>query len=86
MMDRTLLNLTTILISGAGLFAVLTKFSVPELRMAFFGENPFAIKREQIEFVMTWIFTSLAISGLLVQVFKEILGNEIPERLHNFKF
>jgi hypothetical protein len=37
MLDETFINLATILVSGAGLFAVLMKFSVPELRMSFFG-------------------------------------------------
>jgi hypothetical protein len=72
MLDETLLNLTTILVSGAGLFAVLTKFSVPELRMRFFDENPFEIKREEIDLVTTWILTLLALVGLILQAFKEI--------------
>jgi hypothetical protein len=59
--------------------------SVPELRMSFFGENPFAIKRDTIDSVMTWSFTLLAISGLVVQGFKEILEANSPIRLHKAK-
>lgn len=35
---------------------------------------------------MTWIFTLLALSGLLLQVYKEIWGKEIKERTHEIKF
>ena len=61
-LDKTLLNLSTILFAGSGLFAVLTKFSVPELNLTIMGGNPYhiKIKREKIEKVMTWIFISLA--------------------------
>ncbi|MFA6472823.1 MAG: hypothetical protein WCU00_12360, partial [Candidatus Latescibacterota bacterium] len=53
--DKTSLNLISILISGAGLFAVLTKYNVPELNMTYLDGNPFAEKREVIDCFMTWI-------------------------------
>ena len=67
MMDKTSLNLISILIGGAGLFVAITKFNVPELNMTFLDTNPFAIKRDEIDSVMTWIFTSLAGVGVLVR-------------------
>jgi hypothetical protein len=59
-MDRTILNLLSLIIGGSGIFVVLTKFNVPELNMSFLGENPFAIKRDAIDNVMTWIFTKVS--------------------------
>ena len=38
-MDRTIINLVSILVGGAGLFTVLTGFNVPELNMNFFLER-----------------------------------------------
>lgn len=81
--DQTLITLATLLISGTGLFAVLTKFNVPELSMSFWGQNPFVTKRDVIDGVMTWIFTSLAIAGLLLQACALIWGNSILERQHS---
>lgn len=85
-MDKTIINLLTILVSGSGLFVVLTKFNVPELNMLFLGENPYALKRDIIDNVMTWTFTSLALFGLLFQVAGEIFGRDVPERIHRARF
>lgn len=65
---------------------VLTKFNVPELNMSFFGTNPFAIKRDEIESVMTWLFTALALVALLIQVGVVIFNDQIEERLHTTYF
>lgn len=80
--DKNIINLTAILISGTGLFTVLTKFNVPELNASFFGENPFAIKKGIVENTMTWIFSSLALFGLLLRAYVEISENKINKRLH----
>jgi hypothetical protein len=85
-MDRTILNLLSLFIGGSGLFVVLTKFNVPELNMSFLGENPFAIKRDAIENVMTWIFTGVALVGLLLQIFGEIWSDRLPSRQHTIRF
>jgi hypothetical protein len=79
-MDRTSLNLVSIVLGGAGLMTVLTGFNVPQTRMAFTGENLYLLKREAIVDAMTWIFTGLALIGLLIQVAAEIAGNSLPER------
>ncbi|MBM4132404.1 MAG: hypothetical protein FJ245_01425 [Nitrospira sp.] len=81
-----MLNLLSLLIGGSGIFVVLTKFNVPELNMSFFDENPFAIKRDVIENVMTWIFTSLALVGLFLQVGGEIWSDRLPSRQHASSF
>jgi magnesium-transporting ATPase (P-type) len=81
--DRTQFNLATILIGGAGILTALTHFNVPELNMVFLGENPFAIKRDVIEDVVTWTFTSLALVALLLQIFAEVCGESWPQRKHS---
>ncbi|HXH21971.1 MAG TPA: hypothetical protein VNN10_08065 [Dehalococcoidia bacterium] len=85
-MDKTSLNLISIVLGGVGLFVVLTKFSVPELHATFLGSNPFAAKRDIIESVMTWLFTGLTLLGLLVQVGVAIWGNHLAERIHTTQF
>jgi hypothetical protein len=85
-MDRTILNLLSLIIGGSGIFVVLTKFNVPELNMSFIRENPFAIKRDAIDNVMTWIFTSLALIGLVLQILGEIWSDRLPGRQYTIRF
>ena len=85
-MDRTLINVASILLGGAGLLTVLTGFNVPELNMSFFGQNPFAVKRDAIENVMNWLFTLVALIGLALQLGAEIWGGKLPERRYDAKF
>ncbi len=85
-MDKTTLNLVSMVLGGTGLFVVLTKFNVPELNKSFFGTNPFAIKRDEIESVMTWLFTTLTLVALLIQVGALIFDDQIEERLHTTYF
>lgn len=85
-MDKVSLRLLAILIGGAGLFAVLTKYSVPEVSMSYWEQNPFMVKRSEIERVLAWLFTLLALLGLLIRVVAEIFGDRIQERLHHRTF
>jgi hypothetical protein len=85
-MDRTLINIASILVGGAGIFTVLTGFNVPQLNMSFWGENPYSVKRDAIESAMTWIFTGFATLGLLLQLGAEIWGAELPDRSHGWKY
>jgi len=81
-LDRTILNLTSLILGGTGLLAALTEFSVPELRRAYWGENPFQVKRDAIAEAMSWIFGGLAVVALLLQVGAEIWAPDLPERLY----
>ena len=83
-MDKTSLNLISIILGGVGLFIVLTDYSVPELKSTFFGSNPYAIKRDAIATTMTWIFTSVTMLGLVIQVLMAICNLE--ERRHSTQF
>lgn len=85
-MDRTLINLTSMLVGGAGLFTVLTGFNVPELNMSFWDANPYAIKRDAIENTMEWLFTFVASVGLFLQLWKEIWGASLPDRSHDSNY
>jgi hypothetical protein len=85
-LDRTMVNLLTILVGGAGIFTALTGFNVPELNYSYIGENPFAAKRDAIQNVMTPLFTSLAMIALLLQVLAGIWGERLSERLHSRRY
>ena len=74
------------LIGGAGLFTVLTGFNVPQLNMSFWGENPYAVKRDVIETTMNWIFAIVALVALMIQLWAEIWGAHLPERSHDSKY
>lgn len=84
--DQTIMDLIAILISGVGLFAVLTKYYVPELNSTFLGENPFAIKRDKIDNTTTWLFICLTFIGILIQISSIIFGSNLPKRLYSDKF
>ena len=83
-MDRTQLNIISILLGGAGLFAVITGFSVPEANMTFFDTNPFAVKRDEIESTLKWSFTIVALCGILLRLAAEI--SDWPSRSHSWKY
>lgn len=80
--DRTLLNIISILFSAAGLFVVLTEFNVPQLNMSFFEENPFALKRDVIETTMKWLFTGVALAGLALQLWAEVWGVHLRNQIY----
>ncbi len=86
-MDQVMLDILSIVIGGAGLFVVITKYNVKETRENFYGRNNvFKEKASVIDDIMTWIFTSLSILGLLALIIKDIYGEVIPERLHTLKY
>lgn len=84
--DKTILDLITILLAGGGIFAEFTKYSVPQLNMAFFGHNPYGIKRGVIDNVLTYLFTGLVILGLFVQAVSIIYSPLITERIYSIRF
>jgi hypothetical protein len=86
MIDKTSINISCLIISGAGLLVVLTEYYSPEVNMTFMGENPFAIKRYEINNVMTWIFACFALLGIFIQTLAEIFGKLVPERKHTIYF
>jgi hypothetical protein len=84
--DRTLINIASIVLGGAGLFTVMTGFNVPETSSSFFGDNPFLIKREAIQSTMDWIFAGVALLALVLQLWAEIIGQGLPDRAHTSSF
>src|SRR5437879_7163823 len=81
-MDRTGLNVVSMVLGGAGILTVLTGFNVPQLRMSFWGENPYELKRDAIANAMDWIFAGLTLIGIAIQIVAEIVGDSLPERLY----
>lgn len=84
--DKTFLNILALLIAGAGIFAVLTKFSVPQLNMNYWDENLHAVKKDIIENVMNWIFTILALFGLLIQAITIIYEKKLTSEYFPRKY
>lgn len=87
-MDRTHINIISILLGAAGLFGALSGFNVPEVNMTFFDTNPFAVKRDTIESTMKWWFTVVALCGffwrLLIEIFDP--SNRYHELKHYISF
>jgi hypothetical protein len=86
MIDKTILRILSLGLATTGLFVVLTKFNVPQLNASFFDANPFAIKRDVVENVMTWLFTSLSLLGLFIELLATICANSYPDRLYSARF
>lgn len=85
--DKTILNILSVFIAGAGLFAASNKYKVPEINYSFWGSNPFAIKKDIIDGVLTWYFIVFALLGLLFRFIPIICKNNISiERKYNNKF
>lgn len=80
--DRTIVNIVSILVGAAGLFTVLTEFNVPELHITFFDRNPFAEKRAVIASTQSWVFTGLTLLGLVIQMWAQVAGSQLEERVH----
>ena len=82
----TILDLVTILIAGAGLFVVLTKYYVPPLKFTILKENLFLIKRDIINNTMTRLFTGLAYIGISIRAVSMIYGFNLKKRIYNTEF
>ncbi len=75
LLDKTILNMLSILMSGAGIFSVLSQFYIPkepaELHMTFWGSNPYAIKHSHqmgVKNLTDNLFIGMATLGLLIQI------------------
>jgi hypothetical protein len=83
-MDRTQLNIISILLGAAGLFGALSGFNVPEVNMTYWDANLYAIKRDTIESTMKWSFTMVALGGFLVRLLTEI--SDPPNRSKDWRY
>jgi hypothetical protein len=86
MLDGVMINLFTLLIGGAGVFSALLKFQARQLHSTFLGSNPFSQKASVIDDVTAKVFVTMAVLGLLIQAYKEIVGPAVPDRIHSTKF
>jgi len=85
--DKVILNILSVFIAGAGLFAVLTKYKVPEINYSFWDSNPFAIKRDIIDGELTWYFLTFALLGLVFRLVALVYENKvICERKYSNRF
>lgn len=84
--DKTCLDLLTILIAGAGIFAALFEYSVPQLTKTFWNENPYLVKQNIIKSTLDSCFISIAVLGLLIQSFSIIYSPRINEKTRSETF
>src|SRR5574341_2432167 len=68
-MDKTILSLATILISGAGIIGSLISYEPPELNATYLVFNPFAYKKSEIDKLLKRAFVYLALFGLVIQAY-----------------
>lgn len=85
-MDKTILSIVTILISGTGIIGSRYKYDPPELRLSFLGENPYAIKKQEIDNIISRNFIVLAFCGLAIQLIPIFSPSDVPNRIHSMPF
>ena len=83
-MDKTILDLLSLILSGAGIFSLLTQFYVskpPQLNQTFWDANPFQEKyniQEDAKKNTDNLFLCLAAIGLLLQSYSIINSDQLP--------
>ncbi len=78
--DKTILDLISLLFGTAGIFSVLVKYSVPQLNQTYIGSNPHGLKRDVIDSVTTKMFLFLALIGIFIQAISIIKGDSLPRQ------
>jgi hypothetical protein len=84
-MDKTILNLVAILITGTGVIGSLIAYEPPEVDATYFGFNPFAYKKSEIDKASRGAFACLALFGLAVQAYPFFIVG-LPEQQHTTAF
>jgi hypothetical protein len=78
-MDRTVLNILSATLSGAGLWVVFSGYSPREATKSYWGENAYLRKQVIIQGTINQFFTAFAVVGLAIQVFAEVFGVQPAE-------
>jgi hypothetical protein len=84
-MDKTVLNLVAILITGTGVIGSLVAYEPPEVNATYWDLNPFAYKKSEIDKVSRRAFAFLALLGLAVQAYPFFIVG-LPEQHHTTAF
>jgi hypothetical protein len=84
-MDKTILSLVTILIAGTGVIGSLITYDPPELNATYWGFNPFAYKKTEIDKVIRRAFVYLALVGLAVQAYP-LFVTGLPDQKYTLVF
>ena len=86
-MDKTLLNIISMILGAVGLIGAITKYDFPKARKTVYGENLFALKENIVNNFVVWYFTLYAAFGLFIQVvFGEVFADGMKDRLHDNGF
>lgn len=83
-LDRTTLNIASLVLGAIGLAVALTAYNAPEVNRAYLGVNPFAVKRDIISNRMTYLFTGAAVMAVIIQVAMAVF--DLPDRIHPTAF
>jgi len=78
--DKTIIDLISIAITGSGIFAALAEYSSEEINKSYLGSNPHAVKAGIINSVITKFFLAWATLGTLIQVVSIVFEPLIPPR------
>ena len=85
-MDRTLIRIVALLIGSVGIVVTVTKASVPGTDLTFWDSNLFITKQHIIESVHAWVFTVVALLGVLLEIASEISEWPKEERLRSTRY
>lgn len=58
----------------------------PRAKYELLEREPVCAQRDALDNVMTWIFTGLALVGLILQIIGEIFSDRFPERQYTIRF
>ena len=85
MLDKTMLNLLSLVIAAHGILFALVRFNPREAIMTFFDKNLYLLKRDIIDDCKKFIFAIVTIAGLAIQAIP-ILHQHIPERIYPVQY
>lgn len=78
--DRTLLNIVSLLLGATGLAVVFLDYTARELNASFWGVNLYAVKRDAIAGKRDRSFLAMAATSVFLQLGAEIWGQSLEER------
>ena len=82
MIDKTIVQIVSIVIASTGLFAALSRYHSREARQAFWGDSPFILKKEMIDGVLSLCYASWTLVGFIIQWILVIFNPNMPIRIY----
>jgi hypothetical protein len=82
-MDKTLLDIVSVFLGGAGVIGAIVKYKYPEARKTYWDGNLYNEKADIIDDTIVIVFSILTVISLFIQIVIKIWNDKIPERLYN---